>query len=103
KSIHEPKHVVPMDVEEAKLDNVANDADEPQVDAIPKSPKQDWFMQPPSPETAQNKLFNLEGDVIVDFVTALKMFTQRIIVQNKVEDVQLGVESYQIKLNLTKP
>ncbi|GJU20902.1 hypothetical protein Tco_1154244, partial [Tanacetum coccineum] len=52
---------------------------------------------------AQNKLFNLEGDVIVDFVTALKMFTRRIIIQNRVEDVQLGVESYQRKLNLTKP
>ncbi|GKD14756.1 hypothetical protein Tco_1199163 [Tanacetum coccineum] len=52
---------------------------------------------------AQNKIFNLNGDVIVDFVTALKMFTQGIIVKNKVEDMQLGVESYQRKLNLTKP
>ncbi|GJT59384.1 hypothetical protein Tco_1002917 [Tanacetum coccineum] len=52
---------------------------------------------------AQNKLFNLDGDVIVDFVTALKMFTRGIIVKNRVEDVQLGVESYQRKLNLTKP
>ncbi|GJW31567.1 hypothetical protein Tco_0051599 [Tanacetum coccineum] len=40
---------------------------------------------------AQNKLFNLEGDVIMDFVTALKIFTRRIIVQNRVEDVQLEV------------
>ncbi|GKC70674.1 hypothetical protein Tco_1116557 [Tanacetum coccineum] len=38
---------------------------------------------------AQNKLFNLDGDVIVDFLTALKMFTQGIIVKNRVEDVQL--------------
>ncbi|GKB51485.1 hypothetical protein Tco_0902238 [Tanacetum coccineum] len=52
---------------------------------------------------AQNKLFNLEDDVIMDFVIALKMFTRRVIVQNRVEDVQLGVESYQRKLNLTKP
>ncbi|GJY26690.1 hypothetical protein Tco_0401416 [Tanacetum coccineum] len=52
---------------------------------------------------AQNKLFNLDGDVIVDFVTALKMFTRGIIVKNRVEDVHLGVESYQRKLNLTKP
>ncbi|GJT57174.1 beta-galactosidase 8 [Tanacetum coccineum] len=51
---------------------------------------------------AQNKLFNLEGDVIMNFVTFLKMFTRRIIVQNRVEDVQLGVKSYKIKLNLTK-
>ncbi|GJZ60685.1 hypothetical protein Tco_0616501 [Tanacetum coccineum] len=47
--------------------------------------------------------FKEDGDVIVHFVTALKMFTQGIIVKNKVEDVQLGVESYQRKLNLTKP
>ncbi|GKB35405.1 hypothetical protein Tco_0880347 [Tanacetum coccineum] len=40
----------------------------------------------------QNKLFNLEGDVIVDFVTTLKMFTRRIIVQNRVEDVQLAAQ-----------
>ncbi|GJS99668.1 hypothetical protein Tco_0820838 [Tanacetum coccineum] len=52
---------------------------------------------------AQNKLFNLEGDVIVDFVTALKMFTRGIIFKNRVEDVQLEVESYQRKLSLTKP
>ncbi|GKA71228.1 hypothetical protein Tco_0777367, partial [Tanacetum coccineum] len=52
---------------------------------------------------AKNKLFNLEGDVIVDFVTTLKMFTRRTIVQNRVEDVQLGVKSYQRKCNLTKP
>ncbi|GKB18713.1 hypothetical protein Tco_0852636 [Tanacetum coccineum] len=52
---------------------------------------------------AQNKLFNLDGDVIVDFVTALKLFTRGIIVKNRVVDVQLGVESYQRKLNLTKP
>ncbi|GJV15931.1 hypothetical protein Tco_1361254 [Tanacetum coccineum] len=37
----------------------------------------------------QNKLFNLDGDVIVDFVTTLKMFTRGIIVKNRVKDVQL--------------
>ncbi|GJV06775.1 hypothetical protein Tco_1344431 [Tanacetum coccineum] len=42
----------------------------------------------------QNKLFNLDGGVIVDFVIALKMFTRGIIVKNRVEDVQLGVKSY---------
>ncbi|GKE49458.1 hypothetical protein Tco_1480716 [Tanacetum coccineum] len=52
---------------------------------------------------AQNKLFNLDGDVIIDFFTALKMFTRGIIVKNWVEDVQIGVESYQRKLNLTNP
>ncbi|GKC24435.1 hypothetical protein Tco_1026585 [Tanacetum coccineum] len=51
----------------------------------------------------QNKLFNLDSDVIVDFITSLKMFTRGIVVKNRVEDVQLGVESYQRKLHLTKP
>ncbi|GKF99138.1 hypothetical protein Tco_0297921, partial [Tanacetum coccineum] len=50
-----------------------------------------------------NKLFNLDGDDIVDLVVALRMFTQRIIIQKRVEDVQLSVESYQKKLNITKP
>ncbi|GKA45443.1 hypothetical protein Tco_0738239 [Tanacetum coccineum] len=52
---------------------------------------------------AQQNINNLDGDVIVDFVTALKMFSRSIIVQNRVENVQLGVESYQRKLNLLKP
>ncbi|GJV86039.1 hypothetical protein Tco_1525937 [Tanacetum coccineum] len=51
----------------------------------------------------QHKLFNLEGSDIVDLAVALRMFTRRIIIQKHVEDVQLGVESYQKKLNLTKP
>ncbi|GKA31094.1 hypothetical protein Tco_0717399 [Tanacetum coccineum] len=40
---------------------------------------------------SQNKLFNLDGDVIMDFVTALKMFTRGIIVKNRIEDVQLDM------------
>nr|GEU83868.1 hypothetical protein [Tanacetum cinerariifolium] len=34
---------------------------------------------------------------------ALRMFTRRIVIQNRVEDLPLGVESYQKKLNLSKP
>ncbi|GJZ87714.1 hypothetical protein Tco_0659324 [Tanacetum coccineum] len=41
KSVKELEHVVPMDDEEPNLDNVANDADKPEVDATPKIPKQD--------------------------------------------------------------
>ncbi|GJW10803.1 integrase, catalytic region, zinc finger, CCHC-type containing protein [Tanacetum coccineum] len=51
----------------------------------------------------QNKLFNLDGDDIVDLAVALRMFTRRIVIQKKVEDVQLGLESYQKKLNITRP
>nr|GEU64164.1 hypothetical protein [Tanacetum cinerariifolium] len=43
---------------------------------------------------AKNKLFNIDSDVIVDFITALKMFTQGIIVKNRVQDVQLVKEPY---------
>ncbi|GJX03505.1 hypothetical protein Tco_0189421 [Tanacetum coccineum] len=51
----------------------------------------------------QKKLFNLERDVIFDLVEALRMFTKRIIILKRVEDLQLGVKSYQKKLNITKP
>nr|GEY71903.1 retrovirus-related Pol polyprotein from transposon TNT 1-94 [Tanacetum cinerariifolium] len=37
------------------------------------------------------------------FNVSLRMFTRSIVVQRRVEDLQLGVESYQKKLNLTKP
>ncbi|GJT42067.1 hypothetical protein Tco_0941932 [Tanacetum coccineum] len=38
-----------------------------------------------------------------DLNVALRMFTRRIAIQRRVEDLQLGVKSYQKKLNLTKP
>ncbi|GKB16702.1 hypothetical protein Tco_0850625 [Tanacetum coccineum] len=37
------------------------------------------------------------------FNVSLRMFTRRVVIQRRVEDLQLGVESYQKKLNLTKP
>ncbi|GKB04279.1 retrovirus-related pol polyprotein from transposon TNT 1-94 [Tanacetum coccineum] len=40
---------------------------------------------------------------MVSLNVALCMFTRRIVIQRQVEDLQLGVESYQKKLNLTKP
>nr|GEX60399.1 hypothetical protein [Tanacetum cinerariifolium] len=51
----------------------------------------------------QNKLFNLDGDDIVDLAVPLCLFTRRIVIQKRVEDVQLGVESYQKKLKITMP
>ncbi|GJZ92627.1 putative reverse transcriptase domain-containing protein [Tanacetum coccineum] len=51
----------------------------------------------------QHKLFHLDGSVIVDFIVALRMFTRSLILKRRVEDLQLGVESYQKKLNITKP
>ncbi|GKB94155.1 hypothetical protein Tco_0980292 [Tanacetum coccineum] len=48
-------------------------------------------------------LFHLDGNDIVDFIVALRMFTRSLIIKKRVEDLQLGVESYQKKLNITKP
>nr|GEX77810.1 hypothetical protein [Tanacetum cinerariifolium] len=50
----------------------------------------------------QHKLFHLDGSIIVDFIVALRMFTKSLILKRRVEDLQLGVESYQKKLNITK-
>ncbi|GJR15866.1 hypothetical protein Tco_0798518 [Tanacetum coccineum] len=51
----------------------------------------------------QNKLFNLKGKDIVHLTSTLRMFTRRIVIQKRVEDLQLGVESYQKKLNISRP
>ncbi|GKB32446.1 hypothetical protein Tco_0871847 [Tanacetum coccineum] len=51
----------------------------------------------------QHKLFHLDGSDIVDFIVALRMFTRSLILKRRVEDLQLSVESYQKKLNITKP
>nr|GEY16178.1 hypothetical protein [Tanacetum cinerariifolium] len=51
----------------------------------------------------QGKLSNLTVDERFAFNVSLRMFTRSIIIQRRVEDLQLGVESYQKRLNLTKP
>ncbi|GKA32725.1 hypothetical protein Tco_0719092 [Tanacetum coccineum] len=51
----------------------------------------------------QHKLVHLDGNIIVDFIVALRMFTRSLILKRRVEDLQLGVESCQKKLNITKP
>nr|GEY38560.1 hypothetical protein [Tanacetum cinerariifolium] len=50
----------------------------------------------------QQNLTNLTIDERYDLNLALRMYTRRIVIQKRVEDLQLGVESYQKKLNLTK-
>nr|GEV92001.1 hypothetical protein [Tanacetum cinerariifolium] len=51
----------------------------------------------------QHKLIHLNDNDIVDFIMALRMFTRSLIIKRRVKDLQLGVESYQKKLNITKP
>ncbi|GJX48125.1 hypothetical protein Tco_0273315 [Tanacetum coccineum] len=51
----------------------------------------------------QHKLFHLTDSDIVNFIVALRMFTRSLVIKKCVEDLQLGVESYQKKLNITPP
>ncbi|GKA24158.1 hypothetical protein Tco_0710191 [Tanacetum coccineum] len=51
----------------------------------------------------QGKLTNLTIKERLAFNVSLRMFTRSIVIQRRVEDLQLGIESYQKKLNLTNP
>ncbi|GJS29721.1 hypothetical protein Tco_0490341 [Tanacetum coccineum] len=51
----------------------------------------------------QGKLTNLNVEERLAFSVSLQMFTRSIVIQRRVEDLQLGVESFQKKLNITKP
>ncbi|GJZ71704.1 hypothetical protein Tco_0635555 [Tanacetum coccineum] len=51
----------------------------------------------------RNQLINLLGDDVADFAIALRMFTRSLVIQRRVEDLQLRVESYQKQINVTKP
>nr|GEU44861.1 hypothetical protein [Tanacetum cinerariifolium] len=54
-------------------------------------------------EEIENRLFNLKCDVIMHLAAALRMFTRRIVIQKRVEDLQLGIKIYQKKLNISRP
>ncbi|GJZ28638.1 hypothetical protein Tco_0573285 [Tanacetum coccineum] len=51
----------------------------------------------------QKNLSNLERDDLFDLNIALRMFTRWVVILKRVEDLQLGVKSYQKKFNLTRP
>nr|GEU31688.1 retrovirus-related Pol polyprotein from transposon TNT 1-94 [Tanacetum cinerariifolium] len=51
----------------------------------------------------QRKLSNLIVEERFAFNVSLRIFARSIVIQRRVEDLQLSVESYQKKLNLTKP
>ncbi|GJU11936.1 hypothetical protein Tco_1134332 [Tanacetum coccineum] len=48
-------------------------------------------------------LTNLNVEEHLAFSVSLRMFTRSIVIQRRVEDLQLGVKSYQKKLNITNP
>ncbi|GKA59727.1 hypothetical protein Tco_0759040 [Tanacetum coccineum] len=49
------------------------------------------------------KLKNLNVEECLALGISLRMFTRSVVLRRHVEDLQLGVESYQKKLNLTRP
>nr|GEW31115.1 hypothetical protein [Tanacetum cinerariifolium] len=51
----------------------------------------------------QDKIHHLSLEFVKDFNNVLLLFIRRVIIQNRVEDIQFGVESYQQTLSLTKP
>ncbi|GJS11312.1 hypothetical protein Tco_0368108 [Tanacetum coccineum] len=51
----------------------------------------------------QGKLTNLNLDERFALNVALRMYTRRIVIQKCAEDLQLAVESYQKKINLSRP
>nr|GEX96197.1 copia protein [Tanacetum cinerariifolium] len=51
----------------------------------------------------QGKLKNLNLEERLALGVSLRMFSRSIVIKRRVEDLQLGIESYQKKLNLTKP
>ncbi|GJV15470.1 hypothetical protein Tco_1360793 [Tanacetum coccineum] len=51
----------------------------------------------------QGKLTNLNLEERYALNVALRMFTRQIVIQERMEDLQLGIKSYQKKINLTKP
>nr|GEY70773.1 hypothetical protein [Tanacetum cinerariifolium] len=51
----------------------------------------------------QGKLSNLTVKECFAFNVSLRMFTRSIVIQRRMKDLQLGVEGYQKRLNLTKP
>nr|GEW20261.1 hypothetical protein [Tanacetum cinerariifolium] len=54
-------------------------------------------------ERRKGKLSNLTVEERFAFNVSLRMFTRSIVIQRRVEDLQLGFKSYQKRLNLTKP
>nr|GEW15333.1 hypothetical protein [Tanacetum cinerariifolium] len=51
----------------------------------------------------QDKLSNLNLEKLHALNVDVGMFTRRIVIQERVEDLQLGVDSYQKKINHKKP
>nr|GFC48367.1 hypothetical protein [Tanacetum cinerariifolium] len=51
----------------------------------------------------KNQLINLSKDDVANFEITFRMFTRSLVIQKRIEDLQLGVESYQKQISVTKP
>ncbi|GJV55592.1 hypothetical protein Tco_1456597, partial [Tanacetum coccineum] len=50
----------------------------------------------------QGKLHHIKLEFKIDFINALLLYIRRVVIKNRIGDLQLGVESYQHTLDLTK-
>ncbi|GJY29669.1 hypothetical protein Tco_0405436 [Tanacetum coccineum] len=68
-----------------------------------KRPPRQLASQLKGPNLITSKLTNLTIEEFLAFNVSLRMFTRSIVIHRRVKDLELGVESYQKKFNLTKP
>nr|GEZ61958.1 hypothetical protein [Tanacetum cinerariifolium] len=88
-------------MEETPLSVYETGADDQPI--VQTSQHPEWFSQPRKPPSPDRKLSNLTVEERLAFNVSLRMFTRSIVIQRHVEDLQLGVERYQKKLNLMRP
>nr|GEU52287.1 hypothetical protein [Tanacetum cinerariifolium] len=111
-SYEEPSHTVKDSGMEQDQEFVTGDDNEQPADNMVT--KANWFKKlerPPTPNPNWSKRQHVNfrppqtriSEEWYDLNMALRMYTRRIVIQRWLEDLQLGVESYQKKLNLTKP
>ncbi|GJY42865.1 hypothetical protein Tco_0431078 [Tanacetum coccineum] len=73
------------------------------INAVTKLEIFDWHNYKYLDWITVRKLTNLTVEELLAFNVSLRVFTRSVVIQRRVEDLQLGVKSYQKKLNLTNP
>ncbi|GJT85395.1 hypothetical protein Tco_1067112 [Tanacetum coccineum] len=73
-----------------------------QIDLV--NPEGHWVVPDVSkPLPLGGKLNHLSGSDKVNLFNAVNLWIRNIVIRKRVEDLQLGIESYQTRLNLTEP
>ncbi|GJU00160.1 hypothetical protein Tco_1110498 [Tanacetum coccineum] len=104
-----PKDII--NVQSIKVNNKYRYSYMEEIEVKRKDKKLYKFIEADFPNLNQNdienlfmlKIHNTNGVDEHDLINSLQLFIRRIVIKKSVEDVQLGVESYQTKLNRTKP